>query len=56
MVDPARLNDYSKYTGATAITPNRVEAEAAAGLPAPRMNSIVRAPNACSNHSIWKQR
>lgn len=31
-VDPARLADYSKYRGATAITPNRTEAETATGL------------------------
>ncbi|MDI1289726.1 MAG: PfkB family carbohydrate kinase, partial [bacterium] len=32
-VDPARLADYSKYRNATAITPNRTEAEFATGLP-----------------------
>ncbi|MFZ4576281.1 MAG: D-glycero-beta-D-manno-heptose 1-phosphate adenylyltransferase, partial [Phycisphaerales bacterium] len=32
-VDPAKLTDYSKYRGATAITPNRTEAEHATGLP-----------------------
>lgn len=32
-VDPALGVDYSKYAGATAITPNRTEAEAATGLP-----------------------
>lgn len=31
-VDPARLHDYVKYRGATAITPNRTEAEVATGL------------------------
>ncbi len=31
-VDPARLTDYAKYRGATAITPNRTEAEVATGL------------------------
>ncbi|QOI99487.1 MAG: D-glycero-beta-D-manno-heptose 1-phosphate adenylyltransferase [Phycisphaeraceae bacterium] len=31
-VDPARIADYSKYRGATAITPNRNEAEHATGL------------------------
>lgn len=34
LIDPARISDYSKYRGATAITPNRTEAEAASGLPA----------------------
>lgn len=32
-VDPARVRDYAKYRGATAITPNRTEAEEATGLP-----------------------
>ncbi len=31
-VDPAPATDYSKYTGATAITPNRTEAERATGM------------------------
>jgi D-beta-D-heptose 7-phosphate kinase/D-beta-D-heptose 1-phosphate adenosyltransferase len=31
-VDPAKLSDYSRYRGCTAITPNRNEAEAATGL------------------------
>lgn len=31
-VDPAPIKDYSKYTGATAITPNRTEAEIASSL------------------------
>ena len=31
IVDPAGIEDYSKYAGATAITPNRTEAEKAFG-------------------------
>ncbi|WP_428939558.1 D-glycero-beta-D-manno-heptose 1-phosphate adenylyltransferase [Fontivita pretiosa] len=31
-VDPAPISDYRKYAGATAITPNRIEAERATGL------------------------
>jgi D-beta-D-heptose 7-phosphate kinase/D-beta-D-heptose 1-phosphate adenosyltransferase len=31
-VDPARAEDYSPYRGATAITPNRTEAELATGM------------------------
>lgn len=31
-VDPARVEDYAKYRGATVITPNRTEAETATGL------------------------
>lgn len=33
IVDPARLRDYGRYRGATAIKLNRTEAEAATGLP-----------------------
>lgn len=32
LVDPALIEDYSKYRGATLITPNRTEAELATGL------------------------
>lgn len=32
MVDPARLASYAKYRGATAITPNRTEAEVATAM------------------------
>ncbi len=32
LVDPCLASDYSKYIGATAITPNRKESSAAAGL------------------------
>lgn len=35
LVDPAAIEDYSRYRGATAITPNRSEAELATGLPTP---------------------
>ncbi len=35
LVDPASITDYSKYRGATAITPNRSEAENATGLDTP---------------------
>lgn len=35
LVDPAAIDDYSKYRGATAITPNRSEAELATGLSTP---------------------
>ncbi len=35
LVDPAAIEDYSKYSGATAITPNRSEAELATGLDTP---------------------
>jgi D-beta-D-heptose 7-phosphate kinase/D-beta-D-heptose 1-phosphate adenosyltransferase len=33
IIDPARIADYSKYAGATAIKSNRPEAEHATGLP-----------------------
>jgi D-beta-D-heptose 7-phosphate kinase/D-beta-D-heptose 1-phosphate adenosyltransferase len=32
LVDPAGIDDYTKYFGATAITPNRTEAEKATGV------------------------
>ncbi len=35
LIDPAAIDDYSKYRGATAITPNRSEAERATGLDTP---------------------
>lgn len=35
LVDPAAIDDYTKYMGATAITPNRSEAELATGLDTP---------------------
>ncbi|HEY7087787.1 MAG TPA: D-glycero-beta-D-manno-heptose 1-phosphate adenylyltransferase [Tepidisphaeraceae bacterium] len=31
-VDPAAISDYHKYSGSSAITPNRIEAEKASGL------------------------
>lgn len=42
MVDPAALDDYGKYAGATAITPNRIEAERATGI-------------ACTDEAGWRQ-
>ncbi len=35
LVDPAAIEDYDKYRGATSITPNRTEAELATGLDTP---------------------
>ncbi len=35
LVDPAAIEDYSKYRRATAVTPNRSEAELATGLDTP---------------------
>ncbi len=32
LIDPARMNSFSKYRGATLITPNRVETERAVGF------------------------
>lgn len=32
LIDPASIDDYDKYAGCTAITPNRTEAERATGL------------------------
>lgn len=36
LVDPAAIRDYRRYRGATAITPNRTEAEIATGCAVPR--------------------
>ncbi len=41
LVDPASIDDYSKYTGATAITPNRTEAERATKWDTPLDSSQV---------------
>jgi D-beta-D-heptose 7-phosphate kinase/D-beta-D-heptose 1-phosphate adenosyltransferase len=35
LVDPAAIEDFSRYRGATAITPNRTEAERATGMDTP---------------------
>lgn len=35
LVDPSAIDDYSRYRGATAITPNRSEAEIATGMASP---------------------
>ncbi len=43
LIDPARLNDYAKYAGATAIKLNRPEAERATGLPARTSEECERA-------------
>ncbi|HWB07791.1 MAG TPA: D-glycero-beta-D-manno-heptose 1-phosphate adenylyltransferase [Pirellulales bacterium] len=40
LVDPIRSHDYSRYQGATSMTPNRLEAEMATGL---RINSAADA-------------
>ena len=35
LIDPAAINDYGKYRGADAVTPNRTEAQKATGLEDP---------------------
>ncbi len=40
LVDPAAIEDYSRYRGATAITPNRSEAELATGMATPLDASV----------------
>jgi len=42
LVDPARLNDYGKYRGATILTPNRQEFQMAAGCPGNGLEVIRR--------------
>ena len=39
LVDPASLDDYARYRGATGLTPNRTEAERATGLATPLQSS-----------------
>lgn len=40
LVDPAAIEDYGRYRGATAITPNRSEAELATGMAMPLDASV----------------
>jgi D-beta-D-heptose 7-phosphate kinase / D-beta-D-heptose 1-phosphate adenosyltransferase len=40
IVDPAAIEDYARYRGATAITPNRSEAELATGMAMPLDASV----------------
>lgn len=40
IIDPAAIADYSRYRGATAITPNRTEAQLATGLTAGNAEEI----------------
>jgi len=42
LVDPAAIDDYSKYHGATCITPNRTEAELATGLSSDDAEAMAR--------------
>ncbi len=46
MVDPARISDYSKYTGATALKLNRPEAERSTRLPVRRSEHLAPAAEA----------
>jgi D-beta-D-heptose 7-phosphate kinase/D-beta-D-heptose 1-phosphate adenosyltransferase len=43
LVDPAFINDYDRYRGATCITPNRKEASAAAGFEINNADDAARA-------------
>lgn len=40
LVDPANTNDYSRYAGATIITPNRTETEKVSGLKLRRIDAV----------------
>ncbi|MEM9166060.1 MAG: D-glycero-beta-D-manno-heptose 1-phosphate adenylyltransferase [Planctomycetota bacterium] len=44
LVDPAPIEDFARYRGATAITPNRTEAERATGLDASSDDPLSAAP------------
>jgi D-beta-D-heptose 7-phosphate kinase/D-beta-D-heptose 1-phosphate adenosyltransferase len=43
MIDPAAINDYSKYSGATALKLNRTETQKATGLPVETEDQFVAA-------------
>jgi D-beta-D-heptose 7-phosphate kinase/D-beta-D-heptose 1-phosphate adenosyltransferase len=43
LVDPIKISDYSRYKGATVITPNRSETEAATGIAIKHARDAVRA-------------
>ncbi|MCG8409340.1 MAG: bifunctional heptose 7-phosphate kinase/heptose 1-phosphate adenyltransferase [Phycisphaerales bacterium] len=43
LVDPASLNDYARYVGATVITPNRTETEKLTGLELRSVEAVKRA-------------
>lgn len=42
LVDPARLESYARYRGATVLTPNRTEAETATGLKTDATGDVAR--------------
>jgi D-beta-D-heptose 7-phosphate kinase/D-beta-D-heptose 1-phosphate adenosyltransferase len=48
LVDPSRNSDYSKYAGATAITPNRKEASGAVGFEIKDVESAAKAAETLS--------
>jgi len=49
LIDPARLDDYTKYTGATALKLNRPEAERASGLPCKTPEQVARVADVLLN-------
>lgn len=52
-VDPARVNDYSRYRGATMLTPNRNEFQLAAGTPDGNLATIqARAREFVEGHDL----
>ena len=53
LVDPAFINDYSKYAGATLITPNRKETSAAVGFEINTTDDAARAAQTlCKNAQL----
>lgn len=52
LVDPAAIEDYSKYHGATCITPNRTEAELATGVVADEDNAAQMARALRKRHAF----
>lgn len=43
LVDPARLKDYARYAGATAVTPNRDELAIASAMPTRTIDEVTKA-------------
>jgi D-beta-D-heptose 7-phosphate kinase/D-beta-D-heptose 1-phosphate adenosyltransferase len=53
LVDPARGADYERYRGATCVTPNRREAEEAAGVSIRRPgDAVTAARRLCRRHNL----
>jgi len=52
IVDPASIKDYSRYRGATSITPNRTEAEKATGMNSEKIEAGEMATKLMADHGF----